>query len=101
MTHGRFSVKFRTGTGRADASLDGNGGICYSLFCCFDERGKNMAVFLHALSAEKFVTENTLIIVETSLGTDFSYLPGIGLQLVREKDYKSNRHLFIRRRPAE
>ena len=55
MTHGRFSVKFRTGTGRADASLDGNGGICYSLFCCFDERGKNMAVFLHALSAVSII----------------------------------------------
>ena len=52
---------------------------------------------MNALSKEQFVTENTLIIVETSLDTDFSYLPQIGLQLVREKDYKANRHLFIRR----
>ena len=52
---------------------------------------------LNALSAEKYVTDNTLIIVESSLNTDFSYLGGIGLELVREKDYKANRHLFIRR----
>ena len=52
---------------------------------------------LHALAEEKYVTENTLIIVESSLDTDFSYLPQIGLQLVREKDYKANRHLFIRK----
>ena len=52
---------------------------------------------LHALAAERFVTENTLIIVESSLDTDFSYLPEIGLQLVREKDYKANRHLFIKK----
>ena len=35
--------------------------------------------------------------VETSLDTDFSYLEEIGLTLVREKDYRANRHLFIRR----
>ena len=53
---------------------------------------------LNALSKESFVTENTLIIVESSLATDFSYLDQIGLTLVREKDYRANRHLFIRRR---
>ncbi len=52
---------------------------------------------LRALAAEKYVTDQTLIIVESSLNTDFSYLPQIGLQLVREKVYKANRHLFIRR----
>ena len=52
---------------------------------------------LNALSKESFVTDNTLIIVETSLDTDFSYLEEIGLTLVREKDYRANRHLFIRR----
>lgn len=56
---------------------------------------------LHTLAAEKFVSERTLIIVESSLNTDFSYLPQIGLSLVREKDYRANRHLFIRRSEGE
>ncbi len=52
---------------------------------------------LAGLSKQPYVTENTLIIVETSLDTDFSYLPELGLEIVREKRYKSQRHLFIRR----
>ena len=56
---------------------------------------------LHALASEQYVTDNTLIIVESSLATDFSYLSDIGLELVREKDYKANRHLFIRRAVKE
>jgi 16S rRNA (guanine966-N2)-methyltransferase len=38
---------------------------------------------------------NTRMIVETSIGTDTGYLPELGLTLVREKVYKTNRHLFI------
>ena len=56
---------------------------------------------LRALSNTGFVTDNTLIIVESSLDTDFSYLNEIGFTLVREKDYKANRHLFIRRTVSE
>ncbi len=52
---------------------------------------------LSGLSLQPYVTENTLIIVETSLDTDFSYLQDLGLEIVREKRYKSQRHLFIRR----
>jgi len=43
------------------------------------------------------VTEETLIIVETSLESDFSDLEESGFEIVREKDYKTNRHLFIRK----
>lgn len=56
---------------------------------------------LHDLAGEKYVTNQTLIIVETSMDTDFSYLEEIGLSLIREKDYRANRHLFIRRSGGE
>ncbi len=39
-----------------------------------------------------------MIIVETALDTDFSFLEETGLQIVREKDYRSQRHLFIRKK---
>ena len=55
---------------------------------------------LRLLPQQPYVTEDTLIIVETSLTSDFSYLPECGLTIVREKDYRTNRHLFIRRTPA-
>ena len=52
------------------------------------------------LSAQPYVTEDTLIIVETALDTDFFFLEGTGLEIVREKDYRSQRHLFIKRKSA-
>ena len=53
---------------------------------------------LMALSSAPYVTPDTQIIVETSLDSDFSFLDSIGLEIVREKDYKSQRHLFIRKK---
>ncbi len=49
------------------------------------------------LRSMKYVTEDTLILVETSLDTDFSYLEEFGFSITREKKYKTNRHLFIRK----
>ena len=54
-----------------------------------------------ALAQAPYVTENTLIIVEAALGTDFSYLAETDLEIVREKKYKANEHIFIRRRAAD
>ena len=52
---------------------------------------------LEALSSKSYVTENTLIVVEASLKTDFSYLEDLGFEVEKEKKYKTNKHLFIRR----
>lgn len=53
---------------------------------------------LFALQNMRYVTEDTLIIVEASLDTQFAYLDEIGFALVREKKYKTNKHVFIRRK---
>ena len=53
---------------------------------------------LRMLSALPYVTQETQIIVETSLTSDFSWLEDAGLCLVREKTYRSQRHLFIRKK---
>lgn len=52
---------------------------------------------LEVLQRMRYVTENTLIVVEADKKTDFSYLPEIGFSLIREKCYKTNKHVFIRR----
>lgn len=52
---------------------------------------------LAALKDRTFVTEDTLIIVEASLDTDFSWLGETGFVLEKEKRYKTNKHLFIRK----
>lgn len=40
---------------------------------------------------------DTVIILEASLDTDFSYLKALGFDVIREKKYKTNRHIFIER----
>ena len=47
------------------------------------------------------VNEDTLIIVEASLQTDFSYLDNLGLEMYLEKRYKNNRHVFIQTQEKE
>lgn len=52
---------------------------------------------LETLSHMKYVTEDTLIIVECALDTDLSYLEDMGFVSERVKRYKTNQHAFIRR----
>lgn len=52
---------------------------------------------LEALSTKDYVTENTLLVTEASLDTDFSYAGELGLEVVREKKYKTNQHVFLRK----
>ena len=37
-----------------------------------------------------------LIIVEASLDTDFSYASELGYEIIKEKEYKTNKHVFLK-----
>ena len=52
---------------------------------------------LSILKDSSLVSGDTLIIVETALNADCSYLEEIGYILEKRKEYKTNAHLFIRR----
>lgn len=43
-----------------------------------------------------FVAEDTMLIVEAKLGTDFSYAEELGFEVTRVKEYKTNMHVFLR-----
>ena len=47
------------------------------------------------------IYEDTVIIVEASLDTDFGYLPELGYSLIKEKRYKTNKHVFIEKAGKE
>lgn len=47
------------------------------------------------LSHSSLVDEDTMIITEVSKDTEADYLSELGFTLVRVKEYKTNRHLFI------
>ena len=46
----------------------------------------------------RYVTEDTLIVVQAALDTDFSYLETMGYKVEKEKKYKTNKHMFIRKK---
>lgn len=50
---------------------------------------------LQYLSNTRLLSADGLIIIEASLETDFSYVDEFGFALVKEKLYKTNKHIFI------
>jgi len=56
---------------------------------------------LAGLAGMKYVTDNTLIIVEASLNTKFDYLEDYGFECIKEKKYKTNQHVFIQRKTSK
>lgn len=53
---------------------------------------------LEYLSASNILKSDGLIIVEADLNTDFSYIEELTFTIEKEKKYKTNKHLFIRKR---
>ena len=51
---------------------------------------------LNQLSGSSLLHKDTLIVVEASLETDFSYIESYGYAVVREKNYKTNKHIFLK-----
>ncbi len=51
---------------------------------------------LSLLRGLPYVTEDTLLVVEADLYTSFDYLEDFGYEMIKEKKYKTNRHLFLR-----
>lgn len=60
--------------------------------------GKQVEKAVFEVLADKEFVEDTLIVVETSIDEDFSYLASLGFEIVKEKLYKSNKHIFIEKR---
>lgn len=56
---------------------------------------------LSLLANSSLADEYTLIIVEASLNTRLDYLSELGYELVREKKYKTNKHIFIKKQTKE
>lgn len=52
---------------------------------------------LQELSRAPYVTEDTLLIVEAALDTDFDFVSDLGLEVTRVKGYRSQKHVFIRK----
>jgi 16S rRNA (guanine966-N2)-methyltransferase len=52
---------------------------------------------LEFLSNSDLLSDNAVIIVESSLETELDYLEELGFSMIKEKEYKTNKHTFIER----
>ena len=53
---------------------------------------------LEYLKDSSLADEDTLIVVEADLHTDFTYAEERGYELSRSKEYKTNKHIFLHKR---
>ena len=47
------------------------------------------------LSHSKLISKNTLVIAEASNDTDFSFVSETGFMIIKIKEYKTNKHIFM------
>ncbi|MEY8352057.1 16S rRNA (guanine(966)-N(2))-methyltransferase RsmD [Lachnospiraceae bacterium 54-53] len=52
---------------------------------------------LEYLAKSRLTDEDTTIIIEASLKTSFDYLDSMGYETIKEKIYKTNKHVFVKK----
>ena len=61
----------------------------------YDHQWENRV--LEQLADSPLMDDYTTVIVEASLGTDFSWTKDLGMKVQKEKKYKTNKHVWIRK----
>ena len=82
---------------RALRTLEGKGMFDIIFMDPAYDRGFEKTVLTY-LADSSLVSEDTLIVVEASDRTDFSYLESLGYEVIKHKIYSMSSHLFLRRR---
>lgn len=60
-------------------------------------QGEHEKRALDILKDASYVTEDTFIVVEAALDTDFSYVEDMGFSIIKDKRYKTNKHVFLKK----
>ena len=50
---------------------------------------------LETIAQCDLLAEDGYVIVEADLHTDFTFVTDLGYQILNEKDYKTNKHVFL------
>lgn len=53
---------------------------------------------LALLNSQSYVTEDTLMILEAEIDKELDFLEDMGLEIMKEKLYKTNKHIFIQKK---
>ena len=55
------------------------------------------ADILKALTYEKLLADDALIVIEAKLNRDFGFAEDLGFNIIKEKEYKTSKHVFLER----
>lgn len=50
---------------------------------------------LEYLSGSELLSEDGIIIIEASKETEFDYIEDLGFSMIKSKEYKTNKHVFL------
>lgn len=75
-------------------TLEGNDSFDYIFMDPPYQSGMEQEVLIY-LAGSGLLKEDGVIIIEAAADTDFSYVSGMGLKVIREKKYKTNKHIFV------
>ena len=53
---------------------------------------------LRALDEGQVLADDPLIVIEARLGRNFSFVTELGFDIIKEKEYKSSKHVFLKRK---
>ena len=75
-----------------------DGGVFDIIFADPPYRAGYEERLLRSLAASTAVGHDTTVIIEASMETDISFIDGSDFEIYRIKDYKNNRHIFIKKK---
>jgi len=67
------------------------------IFCDPPYQFGKYELLVESLSKMNYINEDTTIIIEAELKKDFSFVYDLGFEITREKSYKNNKHVFLRK----
>lgn len=77
--------------------LEGQGIVFDTVFMDPPYHQESERRVLEYLQDSPLIDPDTLLIIEAALDTDFSYLKSLGYDVVKNKEYKTNKHLFLKK----
>lgn len=98
LVHTKFTDKSNVYKYDALSYVSGLKDISYDVIFMDPPYGKQLERGVLEILADKNFTRDTLIVVEAQLDEDFSYAEALGFDIIKEKKYKTNKHVFLEKR---
>lgn len=101
LSHTRLAEKAQVLKGDAISYVAGLKEMNYDVVFMDPPYGKGLEKSVMQALADKAFTVDALIVIEAQSDEDFGYLDGLGFDIIKEKKYKTNKHIFVKKKDEE